>query len=175
MRKAELALERSGVAWNVIRPNWFMQNFHTFWLHGITHHNAVQLPVGDARTSFIDARDIAAVAAALLQRADFDNQAFDLTGGASLTHAEVAAILSRELDRPIRFEDITSESMRPGLLAAGLPADYVEFLLLILSYLKAGYAERTTDAVERITGRAPRTFEAYARDFRAAYPSPVAA
>jgi uncharacterized protein YbjT (DUF2867 family) len=174
MRKAELALERSGVAWNVIRPNWFMQNFHTFWLHGITHHNAVQLPVGDARTSFIDARDIAAVAASLLQRSDLDNQAFDLTGSESLTHAEAAAILSHELERPIRFEDITPESMRPGLLAAGLPADYADFLLLILSYLKAGYAERQTEAVLRITGQAPRTFAAYAHDFREAYLAPAA-
>src|SRR5438445_13346205 len=35
LRRAEMHLERSGLAWNVIRPNWFMQNFHTFWLHGI--------------------------------------------------------------------------------------------------------------------------------------------
>jgi uncharacterized protein YbjT (DUF2867 family) len=34
LRRAELHLERSGLTWNVIRPNWFMQNFHTFWLHG---------------------------------------------------------------------------------------------------------------------------------------------
>jgi uncharacterized protein YbjT (DUF2867 family) len=174
MRKAELALERSGVAWNVIRPNWFMQNFHTFWLHGITMHHAIQLPVGDATTSFIDARDIAAVAASLLQRADLDNRAFDLTGGRALTHAEVATILSTTLDRPIRFEDITPDAMRPGLLAAGLPADYVEFLLLILSYLKAGYAARITDAVPTILGRAPISFETYARDFRGAYPVPAA-
>jgi hypothetical protein len=56
--------------------------------------------------------------------------------------------------------------MRPGLLAAGLPADYAEFLLTILGYFKAGYAERTTDAVQQITGRAPIGFEQYARDYR---------
>jgi uncharacterized protein YbjT (DUF2867 family) len=174
MRKAELALEQSGLAWNVIRPNWFMQNFHTFWLHGIVTQQAIQLPVGDARTSFIDARDIAAVAAALLVRRDLDNQAFDLTGGESLTHAEVATILSAALGRAIRFEDITPDSMRPGLLAAGLPADYADFLLLILSYLKLGYSARTTPHVEAITGRPPRTFTQYAHDFREAYPQPAA-
>jgi len=171
LRKAERQLERSGVAWNVIRPNWFMQNFHSYWLHGIVKQGAILLPVGDARTSFIDARDIADVAAALLQRRDLDNRAFDLTGGASLTHGEVAALLSQELGRSIRFEDVTPDVLRPMLLAAQLPADYAEFLLTILSFLKAGYAERETDAVPMILGRAPRTFAQYARDYRESYAS----
>ena len=63
LRRAELALIGSGLAWNVIRPNWFMQNFHTFWLEGIRTQGKIQLPVGRAKGSFIDARDIAAVAA----------------------------------------------------------------------------------------------------------------
>jgi len=68
LRRAELQLERSGLPWNVIRPNWFMQNFHTFWLHGILTQGRILLPVGQAKGSFIDARDIAAVAASLLSR-----------------------------------------------------------------------------------------------------------
>jgi uncharacterized protein YbjT (DUF2867 family) len=175
LRKAELLLERSGVTWNVIRPNWFMQNFHTYWLQGIVSQGAILLPVGDAKTSFIDARDIADVAAALLQRGDFNNRAFDLTGDESLTHAEVAVLLSEALGRPIRFEDVTPDTLRPMLLAAGLPSDYAEFLLVILSYLKAGYAERITDAVPSILGRAPRGFAEYARDYREAYPKLVRA
>ena len=67
LRRAELHLERSGLAWNVIRPNWFMQNFHTFWLHGIQSQGQIFLPVGDAKGSFIDTRDVAAVAAGLSQ------------------------------------------------------------------------------------------------------------
>lgn len=173
LRKAELALEQSGVAWNVIRPNWFMQNFHTFWLHGIATANAIQLPVGNAKGSFIDARDIAAVAASLLQRSDLDNQAFDLTGSEALDHRDVAALLSRTLGRTIRYDDITPDAMRGGLLAAGIPADYAEFMLTILHYFKLGYSERVTDSVERITGVKPRLFETYARDFRSAYPEPA--
>jgi hypothetical protein len=59
--------------------------------------------------------------------------------------------------------------MRSGLLGAGVPAPYAEFLLMILGYFKAGYAERTTDAVQSILCRAPRTLEQYARDYRAAW------
>jgi uncharacterized protein YbjT (DUF2867 family) len=169
MRKLELHLEASGLTWNVIRPNWFMQNFHTFWLHGIKTANAIQLPTGDAKGSFIDARDIAAVASVLLTTDRFDNRAFDLTGDEQLDHTQVAALLSAELGRTIRYEDITPESMRPGLLAAGLPAAYADFLLLILGYFKLGYSERITTAVQDITGKTPRRFADYAREYRAAY------
>lgn len=167
LRRAELHLERSGLAWNVIRPNWFMQNFHTFWLHGIQTQGQIFLPVGDAKGSFIDTRDIAAVAAKLLSSDDFVNAAHDLTGSEALDHTQVAAILSHAAGRTIGYTDIPGDAMRQGLLGAGLPADFTEFLLVILGAFKAGHAERTTDAVERITGKAPIRFEQYAQDSRA--------
>ncbi|WP_411281114.1 NAD(P)H-binding protein [Gemmatimonas sp.] len=169
MRKAELALEASGISWNVIRPNWFMQNFNSYWLHGITHAGAIQLPTGNAKGSFIDTRDIAVVAADLLQRSEFDDREFDLTGGDALDHNAVARILSTAAGRPIRYEEITPDAMRAGLLSAGLPAPYSEFMLIILNYFKLGYAERVTDAVQTIIGRAPRTFAAYASEYRDAF------
>ena len=169
LRLAEIQLEQSGLAYNIIRPNWFMQNFNTFWIQGILQGGKVFLPVGDARASFIDARDIAAVAAALLQDDRFNSQAFDLTGDASLTHTEAAALISQATGKTIGFEDITPEAMRTALLQAGLPAAYSEFLLMILDYLKQGAAERRTDAVLAITGKTPISFAQYAQDYRQAW------
>lgn len=169
LRKAERRLEASGLAWNVIRPNWFMQNFNTFWLHGIQTAGQIFLPVGAAKGSFIDARDIAAVAARLLTSDTFANRDFDLTGPRALDHTEVAAILTQATGKAIGYTEITPDAMRQGLLGAGLPPAYAEFLLVILGYFKAGYAERTTDAVLQISGRAPRTIEQYAKDYRASW------
>lgn len=169
LRKAEVHLERSGLAYSIIRPNWFMQNFNTFWIRGILEHGKIFLPVGAARGSFIDARDIAAVAAALLAGNDFNHHDFDLTGPEALNHDEVAATLSSETGRSISFEDIAPSAMRSALLEAGVPPAFAEFLLLILSYFKDGHAQRTTDAVRQLTGRAPRTLAQYAKDYRAAW------
>ena len=169
MRKAERRLEAAGLACNIIRPNWFMQNFNTFWIQGIRTAGQIFLPVGSAKGSFIDARDIAAVAARLLTTDDRQGQDFDLTGPRALDHSEVAAILSRTTGQAIGYTDITPEAMLQGLLGAGLPKDYAEFLVMILGYFKAGYAERTTDAVQQITGQAPRSFEQYAQDYRASW------
>ena len=167
LRRAELHLEQSGLRWNTIRPNWFMQNFHTFWLTGIREQGKILLPVGNAKGSFIDARDIAAVATELLLRSDRDDRAFDLTGSEALDHDQVAVLLSRAAGRTITYQDIPPAAMRDGLLAAGLPAAYAEFLLVILGFFKAGYSERITDAVQTVTGRPPIRFAQYAQDHRA--------
>jgi uncharacterized protein YbjT (DUF2867 family) len=169
LRRAERHLEGSGIAYNIIRPNWFMQNFQTFWIRSILEQGEILLPTGTAKGSFIDARDIAAVAAVLLTSTTFDNRDFDLTGEEALNHDEVATILSRASGRMVTYIDIPSDTMRAPLLQAGLPPAYVEFMLLILGYFKAGYAERTTDAVHTITGSAPRRFAQYAHDNRAAW------
>jgi uncharacterized protein YbjT (DUF2867 family) len=112
LRRAELHLERSGLAWNVIRPNWFMQNFHTFWLHGIQTQGQIFLPVGERQGQLHRHRDIAAVAARLLSSDDFVNEAHDLTGSEALDHTQVAAILSKAAGRPIGYTDIPEDAMR---------------------------------------------------------------
>ena len=165
MRRAELELEASGVPFNIIRPNWFMQNFVNFWGHGIKTAGTIALPVGDGKAGFIDARDIAASAAALLLDDARRGTAHSLTGPELLDHAQVAAILAQATGKPVTFKDITPDELRPGLLAAGLPADYVEVLLALLGFLKAGFAAVVTDDVKTLTDKAPRTFKAWAEEF----------
>jgi uncharacterized protein YbjT (DUF2867 family) len=169
MRKAELHLQASGLAYNIIRPNWFMQNFNTFWIQGILEQGKIFLPVAAAKGSFIDARDIAAVAARLLSTDDFNGRDFDLTGGVALDHDAVAAILSKATGQTITYQDIPEGDMRGALLQAGLPPAYAEFLLMILGYFKLGYSERTTDAVQTLLGRPPIALEQYAADYRGAW------
>lgn len=169
LRKAEVHLENSGLAYSIIRPNWFMQNFNSFWLQGILEQGKIFLPVGTAKGSFIDARDISAVAARLLSTDDFNQRDFDLTGAVALDHDAVAAILSTATGQTITYQDIPEGDMRGPLLQAGLPPAYVEFLLMILGFFKAGYAERTTDAVQTLLGRPPITLERYAADYRSAW------
>lgn len=166
MRKAELFLEGSGVAYNIIRPNWFMQNFNSYWVNDINQLGKILLPVEDAQGSFIDARDIAAVAARLLMTDEFNNKAFEITGDQALNHHEVAEILSKETKRVITYESISPEDMLKKLLQAGLPRPYAEFMLLILDFFRQGYSSRVVGTVQEITGKSPRRFDAYARDYR---------
>jgi uncharacterized protein YbjT (DUF2867 family) len=169
LRVAEIELERSGLKFNIVRPNWFMQNFNTFWIQGINEHNKILLPTGKAKGSFIDARDIADVVVRLLDTDDLNNQAFDITGSQSLDHDQVAEHLSRVTGRKITYQDIPPEELRKGLLAAGLPTDYADFLLLILGFFGMGYNAHTTNSVKDLLGRDPIRFEEYLEDYKQAW------
>jgi uncharacterized protein YbjT (DUF2867 family) len=168
-RRAEIDLEKSGLNYNIIRPNWFLQNFNTFWIQGIREQGKILLPAGEAKTSFIHAKDISEVAAKLLTSDQFARKDFDLTGPLALTHAEAAAAISNGTGRKVGYQDISPEVFRLGLLSAGLPADYVEVLVMIMGYLKEGYAERSTESVKEILGRAPLGISEYVQENKAAF------
>lgn len=170
LRRAEIELETSGLKYNIIRPNWFMQNFNTYWIHGINTQRKIVLPVGDAKTSFIDTRDISAVAAKLLTTDRFDNRDFDLTGPEDLTHAEVAQAMSEIIGEKVTFEDGDPSVLKKDLRAAGLTEDYASLLLSLLSYVKAGYNAGVKPTVKEILGRDPISFKKYLLDNRRFWP-----
>ena len=128
LRKLELRVQASGVRHVLLRPTWFSDNFHTFWYAPISQAGVIPLPAADARTAFIDARDIAESAAAALTSDAFDGQAVTLTGPEALTYGEAAELLSQVSPRPIRYTPIDDESFRASLVQAGLPADYAGLL-----------------------------------------------
>lgn len=169
MRRVELAVEASGKAFVHLRPSWFSQNFHLFWGHGIVAADALTLPAEDALVGFIDARDIAASAAAALTRDDVTlGRAYVLTGPEAITHAQAAAILSEAQGRTITYTSIDDDAFRAMLAPSGLPADYIELLVGLFSFVRMGAASQLTDDVEALTGAAPRPLTAYAHDYREA-------
>lgn len=167
MRHLELDIEASGLPYNILRPNWFMQNFHTFWIGGILSDAKIFFPGGNAQASFIDTRDIAASAFELLTTDKLVNQAFAITGPEAVTHSEVAEKLSQVTGKTITYADITSEAFQAALTGFGLPADYVGFLAYIAQALKDGHSAAVTENVKLITGKSPISFDQYAADFKA--------
>ncbi|MDV6235499.1 NAD(P)H-binding protein [Leptospira ellisii] len=163
-RKLEIALEKSGVPYNIVRPNWFMQNFQTFWISGILKDKKIYFPAGKAKTSFIDARDIAASSVSLLLDDSKNGEGFTLTGKDSITHDEVAEKISKATGLSIQFADITPEEFKKGLLGAGVPEDYANVLVFLAGMLKEGYVAAVSDNVKSITGKEPISFDQYAQD-----------
>ena len=94
LRKIELAVEKSGVKYVFLRPNWFMDNFNTYWIAPIQQAGVIPVPAADSKSAFIDTRDIGAVAAAVLTTDKYDGQGLTISGSESLTYGEAAAILA---------------------------------------------------------------------------------
>lgn len=169
MRRIELDVERRGPAFVHLRPTWFMDNFHTFWVGAIKHDGVIPLPAGDGSTAFIDARDIAASAVAALVRDDIANQAFTLTGPASLTYAQAAEVLGRAAGREIRYVPIDDAAFIEGGRAAGIDPVYGKMLTELFAVVRAGWSPAPTDAVQQLTGKPPRDLASYANDFASAW------
>lgn len=163
--KAEKFLAATGAPHVILRPNWFSDNFHTFWLPGI-RHGVIAVPAGEGKSSFIDVRDIADCAAAGLTSSVFDGQGFELTGPEALDYAEAAAILSAEIGKPIQYKAMTDEAFIAMLTNVGMPKDYASHLADLFAMVPKGWTAPVTDAVETLTGHPARSLATYAHDNR---------
>jgi uncharacterized protein YbjT (DUF2867 family) len=101
---------RAAFPTTAIRPNIFMQHFLTVPGLYTSRADRFFLPTGAGRVSWLDARDIAAAAAALImaspsERQPFEGKAYELSGPQALTATEMAGILSLAARRPIEHVD----------------------------------------------------------------------
>jgi uncharacterized protein YbjT (DUF2867 family) len=166
--RSENLLKTSGLKWTILRPNFFMQNL-LGQARQIAATGNIHQPLGDARASFIDARDIAAVAARALTEDGHEGQTYTLTGPEALSYEEVAAKLSEATGRRITYVPVTPEQFRDGALAAGLPGWLVSALERLNELFASGQAAEVTDAVRRVGRTEPTTFGQFARDHAEAF------
>ena len=126
-------------------------------------------PIGDARVSIVDVRDIAEVAAAVLTQTGHDGKIYDITRPEALTHAEMASQLSDALGRQISFIDLPEGTMREALLGFGLPEWQAEGLIEDYGHYRRGEAANLLNTVRDITGHPARKFSTFARDYKQAF------
>lgn len=167
-RAVEGLLRESGSRFVTLRPNWFMDNFRMFWLNDL-QQGALTLPVGNARTAFIDVLDIAASAAMALTSDEFDGQTFTLTGPESLSYREAVAIFSSVLGRSIVFNDVAEEAFVQQLVGRGMPEKHALFFASVLDLVRRGAAEKISHDVERLAGRPARSLRQYVEDNRGVF------
>ncbi|MBU9713628.1 NmrA family NAD(P)-binding protein [Evansella tamaricis] len=103
-RKIEDMIRDLGIGYTFLRPSFFMQNLNTTHREDIAIRNELYMPVGRAKTSFIDTRDIASVAATCLIEKGYLNKFYTLTGAKAIDYEEVGEILSNTLGRKIEYK-----------------------------------------------------------------------
>lgn len=156
----ERAVQESGLAWTVVRCNWFNQNFDESFLLQSVRDGVIAIPAGDAVEPFVDADDIADVVAAALLGERHMWRVYTLSGPRLLGFADVAAELSRATGRTITYQPVSPEEYSRMLEAEGLPPEFAELFTLILD----GRNASVTDGVRRALGRDPKDFATYAAE-----------
>ncbi len=149
-----------------LQPNFFMQNFNTFYLNHIQQKKLINIYDADTPTSFIDARDIGEVAAKLLLNNHQNCKTFILTGSQAMTHQQVAEILSAVSSQKIKYTATSDDDTRTTLRDCGWTPEGIKKFILIIKGVQRGEFSPIFSHVADILGRPPISLEQYAYDHR---------
>ncbi|MEO3870772.1 NAD(P)H-binding protein [Nonomuraea sp. B12E4] len=157
-------LRKSGVPWSILQPTGFMQNLPRDVRDGHFYGSYGAEPV-----NYIDTRDVAEVAAALLTRPVGPSGDHVLTGPESLSHDQIAEALTAVLGREIRYVDLPVPEMTAHLERQGIPQPHAGDLAELMAATGDGRWATTTTTVEDLTGRPPRPLTAFLTDHKHAF------
>uniref|UniRef100_A0AAU2JQE1 NAD(P)H-binding protein n=1 Tax=Streptomyces sp. NBC_00049 TaxID=2903617 RepID=A0AAU2JQE1_9ACTN len=155
----EAAVRRTGLEWTILRSGGLNSNAYA-WAETIREGRTATAPFGDVGLPTVDPADIAEVAAAVLREPGHTGRTYELNGPALVTPRDRAGAIATALGEPVRFVEQTREEARAQMLTF-MPEPVVEGTLGILGEPLPGELRPSPD-VERILGRAPRSFADWA-------------
>ncbi|CAN7173122.1 NAD(P)H-binding protein [Mesorhizobium sp. LjNodule214] len=163
-QRAEEMVKASGADWTILRCAWFSQNFSEGFLVESLLEGEVALPVGNVGEPFVDADDIADAAFVALTEPGHAGQLYELTGPRLLSFADAVAEIGKAAGRDIGFKRISHNEFTAAIAAHDLPPEFAWLLNELFTEVLDGRNETLTDGVQRVLGRAPKDFSAYANE-----------
>ncbi|MBW8898960.1 MAG: NmrA/HSCARG family protein [Massilia sp.] len=164
----ERMIEQMGFSATILRPAYFMDNDLTI-RDVVRGYGVYPMPIGARGVAMIDARDIGEIAALeLIRRHDAAGplplERINLVGPQTLTGADVAAIWSDVLDRPIAYGGDDTAGFEQNLRNA-MPAWMAYDMRLMAGRFQSDGMVPEAGDVERLTrllGRSLHTYRGFA-------------
>lgn len=150
-RATEKAIRESGIAYSLLRNNWYLENEGGSvqaaaqgapWVHA----------TGSAKVGWATRSDYAYAAAAVLAGEGHDNTVYELSGK-PITQAELAAIAGEVLGKDIPVQNVDSAAYAEIMKGAGLPDFVVSMLVDMQSAIAQGALDVESDTLEQLLGR----------------------
>lgn len=170
----EDVIRNSGLGFTIVRAAWFAQNFSEGYLRDPILGGVLPMPGGDIAEPIIDIDDIADVVVAALTEDGHLGERYEVTGPRLMSFADMAAVLTATLGRPIQHVPISFEDFHANVAAAG-DSFVADVFTTIARETLDGRNAYTADGVERALGRKPRDFAAFAQTAMTAGAWPTAA
>lgn len=162
--KIEKYIEQANLPYCHIRPSFFMQNMSGVHAFEIKNFNRIVVPVSNALTSFIDAKDIGEITAKVLSEPELhQNKGYSITGPEAIDYWQVAKILSKELGREIIYTNPKPSFAKNYWIAIrGMEKEYCNVMGMLYMMTRFGTAKKVTSDFELVMGKKPRTFQQFA-------------
>ena len=158
----ERYIEWSGFSFTHLRPECFMQNLLSYDGTRAVINGVIEQYTGDTRFSWVDGEDVARVAAqALLHPQKHAGQTYRL-GYDVQSYGDIAAIMTRLLGQPFRYDAQSPDVFVQNMRAAGAEMAYMTCVQDNFTRMAAGQipgVEETFDNFSQITGRQPVRWE----------------
>ena len=170
--RMEQYLRTCGMTWTFLRASFFMQNLNTVHVAEIRNRDEIFIPAGHGKTSFIDVRDIGAVAALTLTQTGHENRTYDLTGSDALDYYQAAEQFSQVLGRTITYRSPSLLSYVAAKIRNGTPLPYLLITAWLYDQTRRGMSAQVSGDVQRLLGRPPIRLRQYIEDYRSAWSQP---
>ena len=166
--RSEEYLKASEVAWTMVRPSFFMQNFFGN-AATIRAQAKFFLPMKNGRAAMTDTRDVAAFMAHVLTTASHEGQTYEITGPAVMSFADVAAAFSEALGRRIEYVNQDPAQYRAFLGQFVKNEWHLNAVCEIFREIAEGYETPATTTFADVLHREPTSFEQFVRDHAAVF------
>jgi uncharacterized protein YbjT (DUF2867 family) len=166
----EVALQKSGIPYTILRPNNFHQN--DYWFKDVLlQYGIYPQPLGDIGVSRVDVRDISEAAVLSLTSSAHEGQTYDLVGPEALTGEETAKRWSRALGKPITYGGNDLDAWEKQSLTYMPDWMVYDFRLMYAHFQEHGLiaSREAIDRQTRLLGHAPRGFDAFAAETAGAW------
>jgi len=159
--RVEEQIFASGLPFTILQPAAYMQNLLASW-DTITAEGVYRVPYTvETRLGMVDLEDVAAAAAIVLTQPGHECATYELCGPNVLTQIEVAAILARELGRPVGAETIPLEAWAQEARSAGLGDFEVQTLTDMFRYYERYGFWGNSRVLSWLLGRPPTSLATF--------------
>ncbi|MEM8782530.1 MAG: NAD(P)H-binding protein [Planctomycetota bacterium] len=155
-----------------LRPSGFMQNL--LGMSPMIQQGVLPAPTGEGRMPLIDARDIAACAVAALSGRGGGTGPVDITGPEALTFGDVAERIAAKTGRPVAHLSPPPAQAEEGLRAMGIDGWLLDAMMENAAQVREGIGAAVRQGVETLTGRPPRSIDAFLDEHAPAFTPPPA-
>jgi len=166
---SDAELERSGIAYSIVKPHFFMQNL-MMGAQTVAEQGTLYMPFGQAKLPMIDARDIGlAVAEILANPAPHVGKTYTLTGPQAVSLDQVAAALGEAAGKPVKYQPTPVEALVEQMVKFGVDDFGQTAMRDYFTAYSRGWQDAVTPAMKQITGKEPRGIGEFARDHAAVF------
>ena len=158
--ESEEYIKQSGLAWTMIKPNFYMQNLLAS-AGTIKEQGKIFLPMGDGKTGMIDTTDVGKVLAKVLSEDGHESMNHEITGPEILSFYEVAEIFSQVLGKQVDYVDVPMDAYKETLGQFLTNQWHLDAVIDLFKGIAEGGIEDKTDTFSELIEETPKSLSQF--------------